>query len=101
MRGMSWEHHKDCLADGKDVSFRPRGNSMKPKIESGQLVTVSPIAGSLAEGDIVFCKVKGKFYVHLIKAIEGDRYQIGNNKGHVNGWVGRSAIFGKVTKVEA
>ena len=73
---------------------------MKPKIESGQLITVSPVAGSPAEGDIVFCKVKGKFYVHLIKAVEGDRYQIGNNRGGINGWISKEAIFGKVTQVE-
>jgi len=97
---MSWEHHKEALSKGEKVQFRPRGNSMKPKIESGQQVTVSPDVDSLTEGDIVFCKVKGKFYVHLIKAIEGDRYQIGNNRGGINGWVSKDAIFGKVTQVE-
>ena len=72
---------------------------MKPKILSGQQVTVTP-QKSLKEGDIVFCKVKGNYYVHLIKAIKGDRFQIGNNRGRINGWIGRNQIFGKVTKVE-
>lgn len=40
--------------DGETVQFRPRGNSMKGKIESGQLVTVEPIGNrQLAKGDIV------------------------------------------------
>jgi hypothetical protein len=28
------------------------------------------------------------------------RYQIGNNKGHVNGWCTAANVFGVVTKVE-
>jgi len=35
-----------------------------------------------------------------VKAIQGDRFQIGNNRGFINGWVGASAIFGKLTRVE-
>jgi len=89
------------LQTGETVSFRPRGNSMVGKIESGQLCTVEPVTGVLDTGDIVLCKVAGNQYLHLIKAIQGDRFQIGNNKGHINGWVGRNCIFGKLVKVEA
>ena len=39
---MSWQRHVETLAEGKEVSFRPRGHSMRPKIHGGQLVTVSP-----------------------------------------------------------
>jgi len=39
-------------------------------------------------------------YLHLVKAVQGARFQIGNNRGHVNGWVGASAIFGRLVKVE-
>jgi hypothetical protein len=88
------------LQAGDTVKFRPRGNSMQGKIESGQLCTVSPISGDIAVGDIVLCKVAGKQYLHLVKAVSGGRYQIGNNKGHVNGWVGRNCVFGKLVKVE-
>lgn len=76
---------------------------MKPKIESGNLVTVSPITSDLKEDDIVFCKVKGNFYVHLVTAIktEGNAklYLIGSNRGTINGWVGLNSIYGKVTEV--
>lgn len=78
---------------------------MVGKIESGQLCTVEPMNGPqgfvLVIGDIVLCKVAGKQYLHLIKAIQNNRYQIGNNKGHINGWVGRNCIFGKLVKVES
>lgn len=87
---------------GESVSFRPRGNSMKGKIESGQLCTVEPIVDfeSLEKDDIVLCKVNGREYLHLIKAIQGKRFQIGNNRGRINGWVTANQIFGICVKVE-
>jgi len=90
----------DKLLRGETVSFRPRGSSMKGKIESGQLCTVVPISDSLQVGDIVLCKIKGREYLHLIKAIRGDRYQIGNNRGHINGWVSVRSIYGKLISVQ-
>lgn len=69
---------------------------MSGKIESGQLCTVEPVDPStLKVGDIVLCKVNGYEYLHLIKAIQSSRFQIGNNRGRINGWVGQSAIYGK------
>jgi hypothetical protein len=89
------------LQAGQTVSFRPRGHSMSPKIESGQLCTVTPVEhATIQAGDIVLCKVRGAEYLHLVKAIQGERFQIGNNRGFTNGWVGASAIFGRLTKVE-
>jgi hypothetical protein len=75
---------------------------MQPKIESGDLVTVEPLEEEteLSAGDIVLCKVNGRQYLHLIKAIQGRRYQIGNNRGRINGWVSRGSIFGKCVAVE-
>jgi len=90
------------LKTGEIVSFRPRGQSMKGKIESGQLCTVEPITdiSLLAKGDIVLCRVNGNEYLHLVKAIQGLRFQIGNNQGRINGWIGANSIFGKCVKVE-
>ena len=74
---------------------------MKGKIESGDLVTVEPIHRRvLKTEDIVLCKVKGSEYLHLIKNIEDNKYQIGNNIGRVNGWIKESAIFGICVKIE-
>ncbi len=89
------------LAAGETVSFRPRGNSMTGKIESGQLCTVAPVnVEDLRVGDIVLCKVNGQEYLHLIKAMQGERFQIGNNRGRINGWVGGKCIFGRCIRVE-
>lgn len=100
---MNWKLHVEKLSEGETVSFRPKGNSMKGRIESGDLVTVSPDLKGLAVDDAVLCKVKGCFYVHLVKAekTDGDKtlYLIGNNRGGINGWVGRERIFGRVTEV--
>lgn len=75
---------------------------MKGKIESGQLCTVKPIsdASTLVKGDIVLCKVNGNEYLHLIKAIQGPRFQIGNNRGRINGWIGANSIYGKCVRVD-
>jgi len=84
---MGWAAgHIAKLRSGETVAFRPRGNSMSPRIKSGQLCTVEPVdPTTLQDGDIVLCKVRGMEYLHLVKAIQGDRYQIGNNRGHING----------------
>ncbi len=98
---MGWAAgHIEKLRAGETVSFRPRGNSMTGKIESGELCTVEPVEpDALAVGDIVLCKVNGREYLHLVKAIQGPRFQIGNNRGRINGWVTANAIFGKCVSV--
>jgi hypothetical protein len=89
------------LKEGETVQFRPRGNSMQGKIESGQLCTVEPVdPASLEVGDIVLCKVNGREYLHLIKAIQGARIQIGNNRGRINGWISANSVYGRCTRVE-
>ncbi len=99
---MGWAiNHIKKLQTGETIQFKPRGNSMKGKINSGNLVTVKPISDQkLKKGDIVLCKVKGHEYLHLIKAIKGKQYQIGNNRGRINGWISIKAIFGICTKIE-
>ena len=99
---MGWATaHIARLQQGETVSFRPRGNSMRGKIESGQLCTVAPVdPATLRVGDVVLCKVNGRQYLHLIKAIQGSRFLIGNNRGRVNGWVSAGSIYGKCVRVE-
>lgn len=100
---MSWAtQYIASLKHGSTVQFRPRGNSMTGRVSSGQLCTVEPIKNfsSLKKGDIVLCKVGGHQYLHLISAISGERFQISNNHGHVNGWTSQKNVFGKLVKVE-
>jgi hypothetical protein len=97
-----WQRLVERLKNGETVQFRPKGGSMSGRIESGNLVTVEPLsdATTLLEKDIGLCKVRGSHYIHLLGAIRGDQYQISNNRGFVNGWITRNAIFGKCVKVE-
>ncbi len=104
---MSWATHYIAeLKLGNTVTFRPRGNSMKGKVEDGQLCTVVPLLPPQAfpkVGDIVLCKVSGHQYLHLVHATRGTnppRFQIGNNRGGINGWVGLEQIYGICIKVE-
>ena len=99
---MGWAaYYIEKLKQGETVSFRPRGNSMTGKIESGQLCTVVPVeSAALAVGDIVLCRVSGNEYLHLVKAIQGPRFQIGNNRGRINGWITARSIYGRCIRVE-
>lgn len=99
---MGWAtSYRDGLKRGETVQFRPRGTSMSGKIESGQLVTIAPVLTTdLQVGDIVLCSVRGAHYVHLIKAIRGPQFQIGNNRGGINGWITARAIYGRCTRID-
>lgn len=98
---MGWAtHHIDRLKKGETISFRPRGRSMSGKIEDGQLVTVEPLKDDPKVGDVVLCRVKGSEFLHLVRAVDAMRFQIGNNRGGINGWVSRGSIFGRCVKVE-
>ena len=74
---------------------------MSGKIDSGQLCTVIPAkTEDLKVGDIVLVRVRGRVYLHLIKAVDGRRFLIGNNHGGINGWIGPHAIYGIATRIE-
>ena len=98
---MSWAlHAKRKLLAGETVQIRPRGHSMAGKVNDGDTVTLVPAETlDLAAGDIVLVRVGGRDYLHLIKAVSRGRFLIGNNRGGTNGWVGRTAVYGKATEV--
>lgn len=74
---------------------------MRGRINDGDLVTIAPATASdVAVGDAVLVKWRRGYLLHLVKAIRGDQYQIGNNVGRINGWVHATAIKGKVVAVE-
>jgi hypothetical protein len=104
---MGWaDEHIAKLKRGETVSFRPTGNSMSPLIESGQLCTVSPVSPvDVQVYDVVLCELATGQYLHLVnrtllESINGFSFQIANNRGRINGWVGADQIFGRLTKVE-
>jgi hypothetical protein len=82
---------------GKMTCF---GSSMQPILSSGATCTFKR-EDEYAVGDIVFCKVKGRFIdAHKITKIReqgGTRhYLIANNKGWENGWT--KTVYGRVVK---
>lgn len=99
---MSWATtYINDLKNGKTVSFRPHGGSMAGRIESGDLCVVEPIGKRILKvGDVVLCNVNGSQYLHLIKGINGQQYQIGNNRGRINGWIEAGNIYGVCVKIE-
>lgn len=77
---------------GKMKAF---GNSMLPVLKSGSHLTFEK-APEYEIGDIVFCKVKGR-YIDAHKIIKIDAHKgflIANNHGYENGWT--RTIYGKV-----
>lgn len=90
---------------GKMTCF---GNSMLPILKSGSTLTFIK-QDEYRVGDIVFCKVKGRFIdahkVINVKLTKGgtqfdhkQSYLIANNKGWENGWT--TQIFGKAIRSE-
>src|SRR5436190_3402990 len=99
---MSWAKYAvEALQRGETAQLKPRGHSMRGKVNDGDLVTVEPRdPDKLAVGDVVLVRVRGNVYLHLIKARDKDRFLIGNKRGGINGWVGPNCIYGVVTKIE-
>ena len=87
------------LKKGETFITSEKGNSMSPKIKSGQNHKLAPAKlEDVQVDDIVYCKVKGNFYTHMVKAKNDDKgCLIGNNKGGINGWT--KQIFGKVIEI--
>ena len=92
----------DHLLNGETIVIYGFGNSMTPILKNGQPVLVEPVnyQTKLRKNDIVFCRVCGYYYLHKILAIRNNTtFQIGNNHGHINGWISRNQIYGKVIKI--
>lgn len=87
------------LQNGETFITSEKGNSMLPLIKSGQDHKITPIKWENCNiDDIVYCKVKGRFYTHLVKAKDDMKgLLIGNNKGNINGWT--KQVYGRVIEV--
>ncbi len=97
---MKRNYKLEKLQNGEVFITSEKGNSMVPLIYSGQEHELSPVNNweDIEVGDIIYCKVHGRFFTHLVKSKNQEKgLQIGNNKGHINGWT--KQVFGKVTKV--
>ena len=98
---MSWVSEAiEALRKGEQIIVRPRGGSMRGRIEDGQPVTLAPVEPTAVQiGDVVLIRWKGNVLLHLVKEADGERLLIGNNVGKVNGWAPRTDVLGKVIAV--
>lgn len=92
----------ELLEKGEEPSMKCFGNSMLP-ILSNPTVCHYRKQEHYDVGDIVLCKVKGRFIdAHkIIKCNHNGHYTtylIANNHGHENGWTGN--VYGRVFKAE-
>ena len=94
---MNWKIEK--LEKGESFVTKEKGNSMVPLIHSGQEHILGPATWEKVHvGDIVYAKVHGRMFTHLVKAKDPKKgVQIGNNKGHINGWT--KQVYGVVLEV--
>ena len=105
---------RDMLQSGESVQFRSSGNSLRPKVQSGDVTMWEPVTeegcADLKVGDIVFCRPQPKnyFYGHAIHEInqwsDGRTYWVISNlkKGSefkINGWCLAEHIYGKLMEV--
>jgi hypothetical protein len=100
---MSWVSDAiEALRNGKEVVIRPRGGSMRGRIEDGQAVTLAPVQpDDVRVDDAVLVRWKGNVVLHLVKQIDGERLLIGNNVGKINGWAKRADVLGRVIAIHA
>ena len=94
-----YERLKNDLEIAGTGKLKAFGNSMLPILKNGSLLTFVK-AVNYNIGDIVFCKVKGR-YIDAHKVIKKDTnkgFLIANNHGFENGWT--KTIYGKVVEAE-
>lgn len=90
---------KERLESGETFITSERGNSMTPLIKHRQKHKLAPTTVDDVEiGDIVYCKIAGRYLTHLVTAKNARRgVQISNIHGHVNGWTKK--VYGKVIEI--
>ena len=97
----AWEAR---LRKGETVEFRGGGDSLHPRIKSGECCRYAPVCKDedIKEGDIVFCQIKQRYWGHMVKKktfVGGDHtyeYTISNIHGWENGTCFLDHIYGKV-----
>lgn len=92
-----YERLKSDLEGTGGGTMKCFGSSMLPRLPNPSLCTYER-RKTYAVGDIVFCKVRGRYIdAHIITRTSADgRYLISNNHGHDNGWT--RTIYGRVVR---
>jgi hypothetical protein len=95
---------KARLQAGETVAFRGGGNSLHPRIKSGECCRYAPVASheDVKAKDVVFCQIKGRYWSHLVKkktfvgGKDAYEYTISNIHGWENGTITLGHVYGKV-----
>ena len=99
---------RGSLQRGITISYRSSGWSLFPRIHANDLCTFKPVTSSsdVVKGDIVFCLVQpgmNRLFGHIVwaKYVHKGKlwFDIGNWKGHLNGWCSMEHIYGKLIDV--
>lgn len=87
------------LQKGETFVTSSRGNSMSPIIKPGQKYKIEPCTvDDCIVGDIVYCKVHGSYYTHLVRGKNSTNgVLIANTLGRENGWT--KQVYGKVIEI--
>lgn len=84
-----------ALKRGESITIRPRGDSMLPRIKSGQRVELRPPAdGEPRKGQVALVRVRGRVLLHKVAQVSGPKLLITSQRGKVNGWTTRARCFG-------
>ena len=93
---------QSALREGQEITIRPSGRSMEPRIFDGDAVTLQP-PGDIQAGDVVLARVQRRrpiLVLHQVLAVEGGKYLIGSASGRRDGWAEASTIVGRVIRIE-
>lgn len=88
------------VAQGKDVVFTPKGNSMLPFIRGDRDSVRLSACGEPEEGDIILARHDGRYVLHRVVSVE-EKTLLLMGDGNLQGTerVLRSDILGKVTAI--
>ena len=64
----------DQLAAGQRVRLELKGSSMQPTLLEGDVLTLEPLQGAPAVGDVVLFRFHGQYLLHRVLSIDEDRY---------------------------
>ena len=92
---------RETLQSGKAFSFPSKGVSMRPMLNTGDLVTIEKLNRQLKKGDIVLYKrPNGQFILHRVRRIKNKKgmfYSVGDHQFRVEKNVDMNSIIGILT----
>ena len=96
---------KEVLTRGDSLRFRARGNSMRPSIKDGDILSIKPIAATKIQiGDVILFWQEERIFVHRVvkRRIENEGMLIVKGDSHLrpDRPVHPDQVLGKVTSIE-